>query len=102
MNAPGLTLQVVNGQKGLDPITVVWLDLEPGKGKLIIECYGRAWASYWNAIGDRSLRSFVTTCDVDYLAGSLCGGVRMNKYDTAYLKRIIQAVQADLSAGGGA
>ncbi len=34
----------------LDPITVILEDIEPRKGKIIIECYGKSWSSYWGGL----------------------------------------------------
>lgn len=55
----------------LDPVTVILEDFKPGHGKIIIECYGEAWASYWGAMGDRGIAEFVRSCDVHYLAKNL-------------------------------
>lgn len=56
----------------LDPVTVILEDIEPGKGKLIIECYGRSWSAYWGSISKPlDVASFVETCSTDYLVGSL-------------------------------
>lgn len=58
---------------GLDPITVFLEDLEPRKGKITIECYGKSWSSYWGAMGDRPIAQFFITCNNDYLIGNLAG-----------------------------
>ncbi|MCK5607797.1 hypothetical protein KAR91_38295 [Candidatus Pacearchaeota archaeon] len=59
----------------LDPITVILEDLEPGKGKIIIECYGESWSSYWGGMGDRTISEFFCSCDNDYLAKNLDSGI---------------------------
>lgn len=57
--------------KNLDPVTVILEDIEKGKGKIIIECYGQSWASYWGGMGDRTLAEFFCSCDEHYLAKNL-------------------------------
>lgn len=55
---------------GLDPITVILEDLGKHKGKIIIECYGKSWSSYWGAMGS-SLAEFFVSCNECYLADNL-------------------------------
>jgi hypothetical protein len=54
----------------LDPITVILEDFEPGKGKIIIECYGQSWSSFWPAMGG-TITEFFCRCDEHYLAKNL-------------------------------
>ena len=54
----------------LDPISVILENYDPGKGKIIIECYGRSWSSFWPAMGC-SIEEFFISCDEDYLAKNL-------------------------------
>lgn len=81
--------------KALDPITVVLQDVAPGKGRLIIECYGRAWSAFWGAMGDRCIEEFVLSADAEYIANRMYIP-KETKSDKAYLLRIVQAVQASL------
>lgn len=55
----------------LDPIRVALEDIEPGKGRINIECWGTCWANYWGGMGDRTIAEFFSTCSVQYLAGKL-------------------------------
>ncbi|ACQ92352.1 conserved hypothetical protein [Tolumonas auensis DSM 9187] len=55
----------------LDPITVILENYEPGKGKIIIECYGKSWSSFWPAMSGRSVEQFFIDCGEDYLANNL-------------------------------
>ncbi len=55
----------------LDPVTVILEDYAPGKGRIIIECYGKSWSSYWGAMGKESIAQFFSTCSADYLIGNL-------------------------------
>jgi len=55
----------------LDPITVILEDIAPRQGKIIIECYGQSWSSYWGGMGDRTISQFFCSCDNGYLIGNL-------------------------------
>lgn len=63
-----LTISMV---PGLDPIRVALEDIQPGKGRINIECFGKSWASFWGAMGNRTIADFFTDCNVSYLAGNL-------------------------------
>ncbi len=78
----------------LDPITVFLQDLEPGKGRMIVECWCTSWAAYWGAMGSDTVREFVLDCDADYIANRMHPQDRRPlKRDAIYLLRIIKAVQ---------
>jgi hypothetical protein len=87
---------LISGAKALDPITVITHDFEPGKGRIWISCFTRAWVGYWGAMGSSSIRSFFCICNTDYLADDLAGAQRQTKVDRAYLVRVIEAVQQAL------
>jgi hypothetical protein len=57
--------------KALDPIQVTLDDIEKGKGRIIITCYGSAWTSYWGGMSDRTISEFFCDCDEHYLANNL-------------------------------
>ena len=77
----------------LDRITVVFLDYGDGAGLLLVECFGEAWASYWNAMGC-GLREFVAKVDVGYLAQNLWPREeRRTRRREEYLRRIVVAVK---------
>ena len=59
----------------LDPIDVMLEDIEPGKGRIVIRCYTKAWTAYWGAMGDRTIAQFFCDCDEHYLAGGLSIGL---------------------------
>ena len=61
---------------GLDSITVILENYEPGKGKIIIECFGKSWSSYWGAMSGDAIEVFFCRCDEHYLAGNLDSGIR--------------------------
>lgn len=70
----------------LDPVTVILEDvghrvmkMESGdhitrQGKIIIECHGESWSSYWGGMGDQTVAEFFADCSADYLAGCLRRG----------------------------
>lgn len=81
----------------LDPINVVLQDFGPGNGRIIIECYGRAWTKYWGAMGSQRIAEFFCSVDVGYLVNKLHNDTRrLKKADEAYMVRIIEAVRAAL------
>ncbi|HEY0963411.1 MAG TPA: hypothetical protein VGE69_13755, partial [Pseudomonadales bacterium] len=87
----------ITGVDGLDPVTAVFIDLEPGKGKLMVECFGCAWSAYWNAMGARNVVQFVTASDPDYLANSLVRGMNQfvsNKRAGTAMERYVQRIAA--------
>ncbi|NOQ52390.1 MAG: hypothetical protein GQ578_09280 [Desulfuromonadaceae bacterium] len=56
----------------LDPVTAILEDFGPGRGKIIIECYGKSWSSSWGGMGkDTKICQFFCSCDEHYLAGNL-------------------------------
>ena len=67
--------------QNLDPIRVTMEDIEPRKGRINIECYGKAWASYWGAMGDRTIAEFFCSCDEHYLAKNLASGLNSSVFD---------------------
>lgn len=88
----------IDNAPGLDPILVIFQDLKPGQGRVIIQCYGQAWTGYWCAMGDRLVRDFVTQVDVDYLACKLVPfGTKVTKRAEEYLFRVTCAVHTALN-----
>jgi len=85
-------LQVSNCP-GLDLINVIIDDIELGKGRIIIECYGQVWSSFWGAIGNRSISQFFVDCQDDYLFDNLNGIRRPKKHEEKYLLKIIKSVK---------
>jgi len=55
----------------LDPINVMIEDLEPGKGRITITCYGSAWVAYRGGMGGKTISQFFCSSDEDYLAKNL-------------------------------
>jgi len=67
--------------ESLDPITVFLEDYEIGKGKIVIECYGKSWSSFWGAMGGRTIAQFFCSCDEGYLISNLCGALSSEEPD---------------------
>ena len=90
----------------LDPIRVYIENYEPGKGRITISCYDAAWVGYWGGMSGDTIEAFFCRCHAEYLSGNLLSpsGLRQGKNHTAYLIRIIEAVQQALreQAKGGA
>jgi len=94
--------------KNLDPVNVFLEDFEPGKGEIIIECYGKAWSVYWGAMGSKPISVFFCYVDNNYIIGKLDGGLCSRVYESPddevgtpnyqyeYLSRIIDTVKEAL------
>ncbi len=65
----------------LDPVTVYVTNYEPGQGKIVIECFGSAWAYFWGGMGDKTLQQFFVTCDNDYILNKLLDETRQTDFD---------------------
>lgn len=79
----------------LDPILAIFQDINPGEGRLIVECFGLSWSTYWGGMGDRTVKEFIRSCNSDYIANRMWPPKqRRTKHDYAYLMRIVDAVKA--------
>lgn len=86
-------VMVISGAPALDPVTVVFRDESPGRGGLIVECYGRAWSAFWGGMGDKPVKHFVASCGPDYIANKLWrDGDKRTKAAEAYLMRVASAI----------
>jgi hypothetical protein len=66
-----VTKMVITGAYRLDPITVYAEDIEPRRGRITVQCYGKAWSGYWGGMGERTIAEFFRSCSVDYLANCM-------------------------------
>lgn len=71
----------VTDVENLDPVTIMLEDFEPGKGKIVIECWGRSWSSFWPAMGGRTISEFFTSCNDDYLIRNLAPQTKTHEPD---------------------
>lgn len=91
------TIQI-SGIPGLDTVTVFLQDFEFGQGRLTVECYGKAWSSYWNAM-EGPLAEFVARCNEHYLVQNLmryrAHGMKAAEItrEETYLGRIVPVVR---------
>jgi hypothetical protein len=88
---------------GVDPIDVFIVNYAPGKGRITIRCWDRAWTAAWFAMGGETVERFFVGCGTDYIVSNMmCGlsGLRVveAKREQVYLERIIAAVQVALAA----
>jgi hypothetical protein len=97
----------ITGVHNLDPVRVITENYNPGQGRIVIQCWDRAWAAAWMGMGGCTIEEFFIDCTWDYLFGNLTNGLHglrqdAKKRDKEYLRRIIEAVQsafrAELSA----
>ena len=65
----------------LDPVTVYVTNYELGKGKIVIECFGDAWAFYWGAMGPNTLQEFFIGADNSYLLGKFLSETEQTDFD---------------------
>lgn len=83
---------------GFDPILVCFNDLGDGRGRLLIECYGWTWATYWGAMGT-TVKDFVARCGVDYIANNLTNNQRrVTKVERDRLEGIVRHVKIALAS----
>lgn len=104
LNASGPDVEVINipGTGYIDPITVFLQDFGPGKGRIVIECFGEAYSHYWSAMGgDQTVRQFVVSCGRDYLVGKLWPSwvrqTRNTKAHESYLEKVVDVVREALA-----
>jgi hypothetical protein len=91
---------VIPASAGLDPITVMIEDHEPGRGRLYVYCWGCAWSAWWGAMGGgKGVLDFVARVDAGYLANNLISGRRQfitsrkaEEREMTYLERISHEV----------
>lgn len=102
---------LIEGADRLDPIRVITQNERPGAGRIIIQCWDRAWCSYWGAMGSQenpsTIAEFFMRMDTCYISGNLRNSLRrfpckeferdawdVEQGEQKYMKRIIEAVQA--------
>lgn len=84
--------------RGLDPIRVILQDLAPSQGRIIVECYGQAWAAYFGSMSGRTISRFIADCDVAYISNAMESNAEMAdfyQYDS-YRDRVMTAVREAL------
>ena len=56
--------------RSLDPIEVIIENMELGRGKIVITCYGQSWTGFWGSMGS-TMEEFFARCNNDYLIGKM-------------------------------
>ena len=74
----------------LDPISVITEDIANGRGKIIFECYGKAWCAYWGGMGDNTIAEFFCSCDEHYIAKNV-SNVDSEVYDIDAIRKAAKA-----------
>ena len=84
---------VVDDVQALDPITLILKD-DGGKGKIIAECYGESWSTYFGGIGTKSLIGFLSGINAGYLEDRFISNTfhKPTKREKVYVNRICQAI----------
>lgn len=72
---------ILSDLERLDPVTVFVKNIAPGQGKIVIECYGQAWANYWGGMGDQTLQEFFVRADNDYISGKMLKEISQTDFD---------------------
>ncbi|MEX7569105.1 hypothetical protein [Enterobacter hormaechei] len=67
---------VLTDLERLDPVRVMIENYEPGKGRVTITCYGKAWTAAWFALGGDDVQTFIKRVSDDYLIGCLAPQLR--------------------------
>jgi hypothetical protein len=65
-----VTKLVLSELDNLDPVTVILEDLGTNQGKMIVECYGKSWSTYWGGMGGL-LTDFLERVSVGYIANCM-------------------------------
>lgn len=81
-----VTQLIIKDVPRLDPITVTLEDLAPRKGKITVECYGKAWSAFWGGMGDQTIAQFFQSVSSDYIAGNFDSSIRGMMVDSDSIK----------------
>lgn len=96
----GIRFIEIPRRNNLDPINVFVQDYDPGRGRIVVTCYGQAWCGFWGAMGDRTVMKFVASCDAKYVATNMLSGGHgyTKKSERHYVERIAAEVIAEFRA----
>lgn len=72
---------VIGDLPGLDPVTAYVTNHAPGRGQIIIECFGDVWTASWGGMGQRTLQEFVCSADNDYIINKMTNRTRQTDFD---------------------
>ncbi|MFT6549977.1 MAG: hypothetical protein ACJA1I_000003 [Zhongshania marina] len=72
---------VLTDLERLDPVTVYVTNYEPGRGKIVIECYGEAWTAFWGGMSGQSIQKFITDSHNDYVINKMVKNTSQTDFD---------------------
>lgn len=76
-----VTLLTITEVPNLDPIRVQTEDLEPGKGRITVSCWGKSWTSYWGGMGEKNkIADFFCSCNPQYIIGNFTTEMDSTRY----------------------
>lgn len=76
------------GRGNLDPIRATIDNIEPGKGRITIECYSSSWSAYWGSMGDGyTVERFMQAASTGYLVNCLSRGISSTVFSAEALER---------------
>lgn len=52
----------------LDPVRVMIENYEPGKGRITVTCFGKAWTGAWFAMGGDTVQEFISVSEMTTLS----------------------------------
>ena len=101
-----VTMMTITEAPGLDPIDVFIVNYAPGKGRMTIRCWDRAWTCAWFAMRGLTIEQFFLEADADYIISNVMGGLHgmrkdAKKNDERYLSRLVEAIQTALRGQEG-
>lgn len=73
----------------LDPVTVYLEEFSSKQGRIVIHCWGKAWAAFWPAMGERGIAQFFVDCDNAYLVKNLDSELKSEVYDYEALPKLL-------------
>ncbi len=83
----------------LDPVTIYLEEFSKDAGRIVIHCWGKAWASFWPAMGGRGIAQFFVDCNNAYLAKNLDSETKSEIFDyEAFNKLLLKGVNEKLSS----
>jgi hypothetical protein len=89
---------------GLDPVTVYIEQYSLRQSKVTVQCFSRAWTTYWGGHWDVPVEEFMTKVTADYIVNNLIwgwSGMLLKQALTSeekYLHRIVVAMQSHFAS----
>lgn len=76
-----VTLLTITEAPNLDPIRVQTEDIEAGKGRITVSCWGKSWTTYWGGMGGKNkIADFFCRCNADYIIGNFAKELDSTRY----------------------